>query len=297
MNIQSIKFSRVKLHVRKHSPEILLVGGIAGVVAGTVLACRATLKAPRVLKEYEWTMEQLKREANTETDPEEVEKYERFQVIATAEFIRNMAVMYGPAVVLSVLGIGMLVGSNRILNKRNAALVSAFKLVDEGFKKYRGRVIDELGPEMDDYFRFQEPSDKKLSVVEKKGKKPFKPDPEQADLPGEVYDVSMYGRWFDESCPAWRTDQSMNHFFLKAQQNWANDKLQMEGHLFLNEVYDMIGVPRSKEGAIVGWVANNGDGFVDFGVFDPVNRSVINRYTKDGVLLDFNVDGIIWDLI
>ena len=69
--------------------------------------------------------------------------------------------------------------------------------------------------------------------------------------------------------------------------------------LFLNEVYDMIGFEHTPEGAVAGWVKDNGDGFVSFGL-DDVNNESARRFVNgedNVVLLDFNVDGIIFDKI
>lgn len=301
MKIKGIKLARAKLLAQKHSPELLMAGGIVCAVGAVAWAAKASwADGPRVWKNYKFTTEQLKRAENWSPTEEEEKDFAQFQTMAAVEMVMGMAKVYGPAVVLLAMSIGMFAGSNRILNKRYVGVLGAYKLVDEGFKKYRQRVIDELGPETDHYFRYLKKSDKDLSIVETKGKKEFKPHEEQADLPGEIEDLevgSIYARWFDNHSVQWRNDQSLNLYFLSAQQNFMNDMLHLNGHLFLNEVYDVLGIPRSKEGALVGWVEGHGDSFVDFGIFDPTNKKFINRYTDEGILLDFNVDGIIWDLI
>lgn len=109
------------------------------------------------------------------------------------------------------------------------------------------------------------------------------------------YDLSPYARFFDETCAAWTKDPESNKFFLLRQQEYANKKLKDRGYLFLNEVYDMLGIPRTKAGQRVGWVYEPeypiGDNYVDFGIYDEVhNRSFVNGY-KNSVLLNFNVDG------
>ena len=115
-----------------------------------------------------------------------------------------------------------------------------------------------------------------------------------------VNQASIYARFFDESCPAWNKDSECNKTFLKLQQDFANELLKMKGHLFLNEVYDMLGMPRSKAGQVVGWLYDEqnpeGDNFVDFGIFDDYNADFVNGYSRT-VLLDFNVDGNIVDRI
>lgn len=112
--------------------------------------------------------------------------------------------------------------------------------------------------------------------------------------------VSQYARFFDEGSPAWSKDSEYNLMFLKQQQQYANDLLKKRGHIFLNEIYDMLGIPRTKAGAVVGWVydENNpiGDNYVSFGITDERNANFVNGYEKS-VLLDFNVDGNIWDKI
>jgi hypothetical protein len=64
----------------------------------------------------------------------------------------------------------------------------------------------------------------------------------------------------------------------------------------------MLGIDRSKAGSVVGWVITKegtGDNFIDFGVFDgdnPRARDFVNG-REGSILLDFNVDGVIYDKI
>ena len=118
--------------------------------------------------------------------------------------------------------------------------------------------------------------------------------------PGEY---SIYAKFFDDGCTGWTKDPEYNLMFLKDQQRYANDLLQSKGHLFLNEVYDMLGIPRTKAGQAVGWIYDEknpvGDNFVDFGMYDMYNekaRDFVNGYERT-ILLDFNVDGNILDMI
>lgn len=111
---------------------------------------------------------------------------------------------------------------------------------------------------------------------------------------------SQYARFFDETCPGWERDTQWNLTFLRDQQRYANDLLRVKGHLFLNDVYEMLGIPKSKAGQVVGWVydpenpmANN---YVDFGLGSAKNREAIDL-DDTTLLLDFNVDGVIIDRI
>ena len=114
----------------------------------------------------------------------------------------------------------------------------------------------------------------------------------------ETHEYSPYAVFFDEASAAWTKIPECNKMFLLQQQNFANDKLRARGYLFLNEVYEMLGLPRTRAGQLIGWVydAKNpvGDNYVDFNIFNTRNREFVNGFEKS-VLLDFNVDGNILD--
>ena len=117
---------------------------------------------------------------------------------------------------------------------------------------------------------------------------------------GPNFGVSQYGRFFDNGCPGWNTDSECTLLFLKQQQAYANDLLRSRGHIFLNEIYDMLGIPRTKIGQIVGWVYDEknpiGDNYISFDIYGDQNVDFVNG-RSDKALLDFNVDGNILDRI
>lgn len=308
-----LKSNQATFLINKHSPELLLGAGIVGVITSTVLACRATLKAEEVLTKAKSDWKIIEGALDLSKSPAvdySEEDYLKDRTLVTFQFLVNMAQLYGPSILIGSLSIAMLISGNRILSKRNAGLISAYKLIDEAFKSYRRRVHDELGEDVDTYFRYRKRYDGNMKVVgeKAKGKKINFDEVETADLPGEIHDrdtlgmPSPYAMFFDNSSNQWRNDNSLNEFFLRAQQTYANDMLNARGHVFLNEVYDMIGIPRTKSGAVVGWVKDHveGDGYIDFDMFNPfnsTNRDFINGYQRESLLLDFNVDGVIFDLI
>lgn len=112
--------------------------------------------------------------------------------------------------------------------------------------------------------------------------------------------VSDYARFFNESCANWTKNPEYNFHFLKQQEMYATSVLKSRGYLFLNDVYDMLGIPRSKAGQVVGWVYDPdntaGDNYVDFDLYSSQNEGFVNGYEKSA-LLDFNVDGCILDRI
>jgi len=280
--------ARNALHVQKASPEILLVAGIAGLVGSTVLACRATLKVEEILDESKEKFELVR----TTQDPEYSED-DRKKDITLVYFQTGVkfAKAYGPSIALGVISIAALTKSNRILNNRNVALGAAYSALEKGFSEYRARVVDKYGEDEDRNFRYGTRED--VVVDEKTGRK------KKVTRVG-LDEPSIYSRFFDSYSQNWNRDPEWNLMFLHCQQNYANDLLKSRGHVFLNEVYDMLGVPRSKAGAVVGWMLS-GDGetdnYINFGIFDgttEVLRDFVNGL-EGAILLDFNVDGVIYN--
>ena len=185
------------------------------------------------------------------------------------------------------------------MQKRNAALSAAYLTVDKSFKEYKQRVIDRVGEEVEKEIRYGIKAEEVAeTVVDEDGNETTVTETVKMMNPNLYSD---YARFFDESSPYWQKDPEYNLVFLKAQQQYANDLLKARGRLFLNEVYEMLGIEKSKAGQIVGWVYDPvnpiGDNFVDFGIYDMSKervRAFVNGY-EPNILLDFNVDGNVWD--
>lgn len=293
-NVVTSKAGRGILKVKKVSPEILLVVGVAGVVGTVVLACKATLKVEEVLDDAMVDIVKIERVAAEKNEKKYSEKDAAKDLfIVKVQTTVKIAKLYGPSIALGVVSIACLVGSHNILKKRNVALMSAYKALETGFKEYRKRVVSELGIDKDTEFRHGVKVEK-IKVLNEDGEMV-----EKTKLNGNKVD-SIYARYFAKGVATqWSPNPEYNLMFLKCQQNYANDLLKARGHLFLNEVYDMLGIKRSDAGIMVGWVYGNGDNFVDFGIFDNADsdcRYFVNG-EDDSVLLDFNVDGVIFGLI
>lgn len=296
-------FNRTGLKLKKHSPEILLAAGVVGVVASGVMACKATLKVEEIIDDAKHKIDTIH---EVSADPTMAEKYSEddskkdLAIVYTQTAVKFIK-LYGPSVALAGVSLGCMIGSNRILNKRNVALAAAYATVDKGFKEYRGRVIERFGKELDKELKYGIKAKEIEEVsVDEKGKEV------STKSTVEVMDPNNYSPYsiiFDDGNAGWDPDPELTKYFLIQQQNWANDRLKAKGHLFLNEVYDMLGAKRTKAGAQVGWVYDEknpvGDNYVDFGIFDiynPKSRDFVNGYEKV-IVLDFNVDGVILDLI
>lgn len=290
-NIISSKLSRHALVAQKHSPAILFGVGIVGVATATVLACRATLKMDDILTEAQEEIARTNEALALEHPDYGPAEHRNDLGLIYLKTGLSIVKVYGPAFVLGVTAIAALVGSHHILNKRNAALMSAYAAVEKGFAKYRERVAELVGAEKEEELRY---GVEVCEIEDENGKKTTE------KVAGPIDGYSVYARFFDEYSPSWNKTPEYNRVFLQCQQNYLNDLLRSRGHVFLNEAYDALGIERSTAGAVVGWVlSDEGDNFVDFGIFDGDKeraRSFVNG-REGSILLDFNVDGVIYDKI
>lgn len=288
---------RQVLITKKHSPVILFAAGVVGVGATVVLACRATLKMEEILEAAEKNSLQIEDAEALETDEYNEQDASKDRAVNRVQTAIKISKLYAPAFVVGVISVGALTGSHIILSRRNVALTAAYAALDKGFREYRGRVVDELGVEKDQEFRYGV-VEKQIAVDTDNGT-----DVKTVKVLNTDGKGSIYARLFDETTSRnWQRQSSYNQIFLQAQQNWANDRLRAQGFLLLNDVYEMLGFERSKEGCVVGWVKNNprgGDSFVDFGVFsgDAFMGAQFVNGNERSVWLDFNVDGVVYDLI
>lgn len=288
--------SKAVMKLKKHSPEILVMAGIAGTVVSAVLACKATTKVAEILDETKGTLDTI--HEGMETGAINGQEYttedgKKDTVVVYAQTGMKLAKLYAPAIILGTLSITSILASNNILRKRNVALGAAYAAIDKSFKEYRGRVIERFGEQVDTELKYGIKAKKfeEIEVDPETGKeKKVKKTVMVAD-PNLQSDYAVY---FDSKSHNYETNPDYNRMFLKAQQAFANDKLQTRGHLFLNEVLDDLDLPRTPAGQIVGWTKDGPDGYVNFRIVE------VERETEDGrhepaLLLDFNVEGNIWE--
>jgi hypothetical protein len=266
--------------------------GVVGVVAAGVLACRATLQLETdVIEPNEDDQEVLQ----TLLDKNEItpQVYTKERAKLKTRLIAGVAWKYTPAVVVGGLGIAALTGSHVILTRRNASLVAAYATITKSFDEYRQRVRDELGEEKDKEFRFGT-KDVEVDDPDNPGKKKMvKKAKSEAD----------YARIFSrDTSESWDPRPEHNLVFLKSVQQYCTDTLRGNKILTLNEVYDALGLSRTTAGAVVGWRYNNprhnGDNRVDFSILENATPDAIDEFFHgpDGaIMLDFNVDGVIYD--
>lgn len=297
----SSALGKVNIKLRKHSPELLIAAGVVGTVVSTVLACKATTKLSTILDESKGNIETIHK---CENDKEMEERYSQEDAKKDLAIVHiqtgvKIAKLYAPAVVLGTISIAGIVASNNILRKRNVALAAAYATVDKSFKEYRSRVVERFGDDVDKELRYNIKAKKIEEMI--KDPESGKEKKSKTTVNVAAPTVDDYARFFDKSCRHYEENMNYNLMLLRSQQQLANDKLVADGFLFLSDVYDMLGITRTKMSQSVGWIYkpdgnSNGDNFVDFGVM------VVKRETEDGgyedaILMNFNVDGPILDLI
>ena len=294
--------NKVTVQCKKYSPEIFLGLGIVGTVASTILACKATTKVEKIMENKQKHVNAVHECLEDKTVAYDENDSKRDLTIIYAKTGLSLVKLYAPSIILGGLSIASIVSGHQILKRRNVALAAAYAAVDTGFKKYRKNVVERFGDEIDKELRYGiKATEIETKIKDKNGKEKTKKET-VFEFTNGLDGISDYARFFDCTSAEHKKDPEYNLMFLRRQQDYANEVLKAKGHLFLNEVYDMLDIQRTKAGQIVGWIYDeknpNGDNYVDFGIYNPTlsNHRFVNGYEYN-ILLDFNVDGVIYDKI
>lgn len=229
MNKQTIAnaLKEAEKALKKHSPEILTGIGIAGMIATTITAVKATPKALRLI-------EQKENEENKQ--------------LTTTEIVKTTWKCYVPAAVTGTLSIACLVGASSVSLKRNAALATAYTISETALKDYREKAIEVVGEKKEQAIRDAVAKDKiAKDPVESK----------EIIMTGSdetlCYDV-LSGRYF-------KSDMEK----IKRAVNEVNRNMRTEMYVSLNDFYYEIGLPEIKLGEYLGWNIEKGYMDVQFG--------------------------------
>ena len=289
--------------VKKHSPEILIAVGAVGIVAGTVAACKATLKVPPIVEEADKTLEMIHGVQDGTLEIPEGAVYteddaDRDIVIVYVQTAVKVLKLYAPAILLIGGGLGCMIGSHVIMKKRYSAAVAAYAAVSKAFEEYKARVAERFG---DDVQKEIETGIKAvdISATDKDGN--------NTTVKGEEHDGKTddpYTFLFDENnAPTtWEKDPEINRITLLQAQRSCMKKLKTRGYLFLNEALDSIGMRGTQIGQFAGWIYDptnpDIDSFIDFGIYsdDPIKQAFLEGY-ESNIWLHFNCDGNIIDKI
>ena len=293
--------------VKKYSPEILLGLGLLGMGAGTLLACKATLEVEAIVDEYEASKIRINEAIDLHTEGEidyPVETAAKDMKIVKTQTAVKFIKLYGPSVTLMTVSVGCILGSYRVMSKRNVALMAAYKVVEEAFSNYRGRVVSELGEIKDAHFMYGTDSISEETTIDENGEVKTVQNDKEELVPGAK--LSGFARMFEPEQPdqvggwtgstQWSPIHDYNLSFLTTKEQSFNDKLIVKGFVTLNEVLEELGFPTTEYGMISGWryKSEKGDGYISFRP-RGVDGNWIMGTDGASVLLDFNVDGVIFD--
>lgn len=283
----------------KNAPKLLVGTGIVGVIVSGVLACRATLTANEIVKDAKAEIEETK---------ESTEEGKEQQKALTGVFLRTTAKVvkvYLVPVGIGALSIAGIVKSHNMLTEKNAALATAYVAVSTAFSEYQGRVAAKYGEDEERRIRYNLKDEViEEDVTDEKTGKTKKVKKTVQTINGTS--VSGYARVFgprDANDPTkgsayWDKSNVYNETLFFTAEAQLNRTLRGNGYVFLNDVYDLLGLSRSIAGQAVGWVYDRSDPTGD-------NRIVFKKIPivetdEDGrrnyvTLVDFNVDGPILD--
>lgn len=277
----------IKGKLMKHAPEILLGFGILFVIGGTAKACHDTKEATEIIEDTKKTIDTMHECRETHTEEEYPTDIYKKEIVTTYMSTAGKLIrIYLPAATIMTAGIGMILSSHHMLSSRNAAISAAYAAVQEGYSEYRKRVINRFGEEVDRQIRYNITEEKE--TVETKDEETGKT--KKTKVTRNIVEdtiASPYSKFFEEGNIYWEKDPELNLMFLKSREQQANERLKRNRILFLNEVYDLLGLPRSKSGQIIGWVYKDGNDYVDFGIFNDCNKRAVNGL-EPVFLLDFN---------
>ena len=279
---------------KKYGPDILLGTGIVGVVTGTVLACRATLKAKEVVEEATEAIEEIHEEmegVQTELGTVAVVPTNETKKKLTSVYAKTgvkLVKLYAPAIIIEGLGIASIVSSHKILNDRYIGAAAACTALTRDFSEYRKRIAKKFGATTEeDILKGREEVEE--TVTDEKGKKK---KIKKVVKTGPELGMSNFDRKFKSGCHWWSDNHELGVFGLQTVQKQMIERQRWYGHVFLNEVYDELGFPRTKAGNIYGWYYDRNDPhrypLVDFGIMDGADRRAFLNYDTEELMLHFN---------
>lgn len=308
MNKIARAFGKATLTLKKHSPEILVVAGIVGTVTSAVMACKATTKAGDIVEKMKKDLDDIHKASELEDVDYTEEDIKKDTTIVYAQTGIKFAKLYGPSVILGTASIVSILAGHNITRKRNAALTAAYAGVNKCFNEYRDRVVERFGEDLDRELRYNIKAKEFEEKIVDENTGEEKTVTNTVEVASPTAGFGPYTKCFDETCLEWRRDAEYNLMYLRQQENYANERLKRQGSLVLNDIFESLGIPKTKEGNIIGWVYDeknperNGvklHNHIDFGIFDinkEANRNFVNGYERS-IWLDFNADGNVMDLL
>lgn len=294
------------LWTKRNSPELLTAGGIIMSAVAIVLACKATTKLDEKVKPHNEKIDAIKNAIKKEEEEQKgLYPVEQGKQDLTKEYVKTaweITKLYAPSAITFTLSVASILSSHKIMKGRNVALAAAYSTMQDAFNKYRQRVADKIGEEAekDVYNNVQKATEKVInddgdgSSSEEETTKANKEDNPWVYL-------------FDQANPNWNKNGGLNLDFLLMTERYMNQKLKVQGYLFMSDVYDALCIPENQltdkqlQGSrVVGWIYDpddkTRDNYVSFGLTDEhgiLNHDAMDlkRHWESNIWLEFNPDG------
>lgn len=228
----------VQMFVKKNASTILTCCGAVGVVATTVTAVHAT---PKALGLIETRKEEL-----------DVEK------LPVDELVKTTWKCYIPSALIGLGTITCIFGANALNKRTQAALISAYSLLDSSYKEYKEQVASLYGEDSDQKIREAIAKDKYSSI-------PFKVNEEKQLF----YDMQGAGYFESTLADVYRAEYELNRAYAKY------------GYVCLNDFYDLIGVPHIDSGFELGWSEFSSDAYYGYDCIEFEHELV---HLEDGLM-------------
>lgn len=282
-------------NAKKYSPE-LMAGGAIVLGIGTVVATWfAARKHDEVMAEPKKMIETAKSMELSETYTKKDRQHDIFlgYVKGAAAIVK----LYGPAALMGSASIACGIGSYKVLAARNAGLVAVNGILSKELDSRENYILEKYGKEELDKMRL---AGKTETVTETTTDENGEEQTVEKVVPVKDYDKNTLDRFFDEFCLRHTTDPMHNLMFLKSTLEMMKLRLKADHVLFLNDVYEELGLPKTQAGYQYGWVYKPGETgleeLVDFGIRlgdkEWENEMISNHH--DSYLLHFNCKKIIW---
>ena len=298
------------LLAKKHAPEIMVASGVAGFIVTIVETVKATNETNEILGTREIELnergeiyEKLGLDYTEEMYNEDTKDIKRKARVALFK-------AWFPVVTTAGLSVILVLKGYKLINGRYVATVAAYKTLEAAHERYRSNVIEEFGKEVD-WRMANDIKPERLEAIEKerrendriaednKGKKKKDRKPlRNAHLNDRKY-------LFDENSIYWKRYWTPRQFldYIQTKVRQLQDKFDLQGYLFVNDVLEAFGLPKTAEGQVIGWIKKRGKTTVISVGYDEMPEEEIRRIlaTPNNSQLRFwlnmNPDGLIYTLI
>lgn len=296
-----------KLILIKNGPHLMVYGGLIGVGVAIYEYCKATIQLEEARKQHRQTLEAIRTsiEDNKERADFDQKHYSKLIFEEKRDYGLVLVKRYWAPTTLTLASFGLILTGFHKINARLGVMTVAYKALEDSYARYRQNVLEDAGEEKDREYLYGLKREKVEGVIVDEDGNKKKVDAEVLK-PKNNQEWSVYSRFFDEYSSKWTSNASYNMMFLNAMESTADDKLYAQRYLFLSDVFEALGLPDCEMAHVVGWYLTPKEWrehkkHVDFRIMDLAQLSESKRLFVNGyepsILLDFNVDGVIWDKV